>query len=218
MQNVVYTAITSGYDTIKPFGIVNATHIHFNDPMFHEHTDPCRRAKYPKILAHKVLPVDTQYSMWIDGSIKLNPGLDFKDLIATYLKDTDIAVMKHPERDCIFQEAQAIIDMGKDDAKTVLDYITRYSHFPKNWGLGETGIVLRRHTKHIDALNEAWWEELENGSRRDQLSLPIVLDVYNISCTYIVGRPFLTVEPHIIQHPKPNRQAFRRDLKRGIHR
>lgn len=218
MQSVVYTAITSGYDTYKEFNIVNATHIHFQDPMFIEHTDPCRRAKFPKIMANEVLPSRTLYSMWIDGSIRLNPGLDFNDLIAKYLKDADIAVMKHPERDCIFREAEAIIDMGKDDSETVLKHMTRYAYFPRNWGLAETGVVIRRHTFQIRNLNEIWWEELRKGSRRDQLSLPVVLHSLQIPCTFIEGRPFFTVEDHLIQHPKPNRIAFRRDLKRGIQR
>ncbi len=207
---VVYTAITNNYDSVKPFPVTNATHIHFNEPIFYPHKDPSRRAKYCKIMAHKALPRNTQYSMWVDGSIQLNQ-LDFKVLIDKYLKTSDIAVLKHPERDCIFKEAQAIIALKKDDTITVLDQMIRYNDFPHNWGLGENGIILRRHSMVSQWLNELWWEEILVGSKRDQLSLPYVLHKkLNIPCTFIEDRSFFTVKPHNTSTPIPAKGHYNR--------
>jgi len=201
MQNIVYTAIANNYDTVKPFPVTNATHIHINEPLFYPNKDPARRAKYCKIMAHKVLPRDTRYSMWVDGSIQLKQ-LDFKELTDRYLKDGDIAVLKHPTRDCIFKEADVIIALNKDDPELVLKQITRYSQFQHNWGLSENGILLRRHNTAVEWFNELWWEEILIGSKRDQLSFPYVIHKkIPMPFTYIEDRSFFTVLPHLMPQP-----------------
>ena len=64
-----------------------------------------RHAKIFKILPHFFLP-GYDYYIWIDSThmVAMNP----QDIIETYLKDSDIAVFNHPERDCVYDEAQVI--------------------------------------------------------------------------------------------------------------
>lgn len=44
-----------------------------------------------------------------------------------------------------------------------------------------TNMIFRKHTKIINDFNELWWNEIKNGSRRDQLSFNYVLSKSKIS-------------------------------------
>ena len=39
----------------------------------------------------------------------------------------------------------------------------------------ETGILLRMNTNRVHYFNDIWWSEIQNGSLRDQLSIPYVV-------------------------------------------
>ena len=47
---------------------------------------------------------------------------------------------------------------------------------PINFGLPENNIILRNHNSLKNSLmSDIWWIELNNGCKRDQISLPYVL-------------------------------------------
>ena len=190
MRHIVYTAIANHYDDLKAqppaagLGYVAFVDTQPNPPPPWavrslppvNHDDPCRRAKLPKVLAHVALP-EAEYSLWIDGSFKLAARkLDFRELVRRYLADADIAVFRHRERDCVYAEAEVIIERNLDDPRVVREQIARYraEGFPTSAGLVQGGVILRRHTRAVAAFNEAWWAEVQAGSRRDQLSFPYV--------------------------------------------
>lgn len=187
-MRIIYTAIAGEYDTIK--GQANVT---FAEPFA---IAPVRTAKRIKILAHEYL--NCKYSMWIDGSVTLG-RVDWDELIANYLANSDIAVLRHPDRNCLYKEAETAIALRLDYRDVIECQVKRYKEHghPEHWGLAETGIVLRRHTERIKEFNLAWWHEVDTGSRRCQISFPYVLKKLDIPCTYIEGRPFFTVGPHL---------------------
>ena len=48
--------------------------------------------------------------------------------------------------------------------------------FPRQFGLYETNVVLRKHNEPlVGKVDVDWWREIDSGSRRDQLSLTYVL-------------------------------------------
>ena len=53
----------------------------------------------------------------------------------------------HPARKCIYKEAEACIALKKDAREVIEKQIARYraEGYPKNAGMFETGVVLRRH-------------------------------------------------------------------------
>jgi len=104
--------------------------------------------------------------VWIDANIQLSRVPDL---------DADIAIHEHRDRDCIFDEAAACIAFGKDRPESIRQQIAAYAGHPPHWGLWETQMVYRRNTPAVRALCEDWWREIETGSRRDQISLPVVL-------------------------------------------
>lgn len=179
---IVYTSITGLKDNLKhnqnfegaefiafkdnSLPDLNNKHWEFRKPcdLF---TDPNRNAKYHKVLAHQL---DTDVSLWIDGSITLLRPLH--DLVDTFLKDSDICLFKHYKRDCIYDEAEVVKQYKLDYPDRIDAQIDRYKRegYPKKNGLHECTIILRRHTPRIEELNRCWWDEICRGSRRDQLS------------------------------------------------
>jgi len=185
---VVYTAIFGSYDTLRdPIGLEKDVTYHCftditppSDGIWQMHYQELeqrsnvRAARYRKIMAHKFLP-DADYSMWIDGNIQLiNPRTRAKCF--SYLGDADIALFKHAERDCVVQEAAANIVLGKDFPSNIHRQIQHYFNkgYLEHNGMVETNILLRRHTKSVQEFNEAWWDELEQHTHRDQLSFNYV--------------------------------------------
>ena len=150
-------------------------------PLTH-HDDPCRAAKRPKILPWDFLS-DWDRCLWIDANLQL---LRHPKTIRA-----DIGLHKHRHRDCVYAEAAECIRLNKDDPDTISAQMQRYydDGYPAHSGLWECGIMMRRNTPSIEALCRDWWAEIEAGSRRDQLSFPVVLNRHNIR-PYIMGNNY----------------------------
>lgn len=183
----VVTAITGGRDKLKPQAqIEDADLVAFLDsrteclgwgvrPACSISSDPVRNARHHKVLVHQWLP-HLEYSLWIDGNVTLTIDGRLSSLAELYLKDADIAVFRHRVRSCIYDEAVACTEQKKDDPDVIQRQIERYRRegYPRFRGLAETAIVLRRHSARTAAFCECWWDEISQGSRRDQLSFDYV--------------------------------------------
>ncbi len=134
-------------------------------------------AKKFKLLPHRYLP---QYdvSVWIDGSIIIID--DIIPVIEKYLKEDDFVVLAHPgdhKHLSIYEEAEKCIQFGKGDAFKVKGQIDAYKRegCPEDREVIATGIIIRRHNKpNIIEFNEAWWNEIQKYSVKDQISFPYV--------------------------------------------
>jgi hypothetical protein len=84
---------------------------------------------------------------------------------------------KHPRRVCAYKEATVCINQRIDSPERIKSQIDRYKSegFPQDYGLVMGGIISRVHNKKAKRINYAWWNEIVNGSRRDQLSINYVL-------------------------------------------
>lgn len=184
---VVYTAITRGYDRLKeqPRSATDGVDfIAFLDrpaksmtwqwrAIHAEFGDPARNAKIHKILPHRYFP-DALYSMWIDGAVAIRFAHSIEEMIRLYLADCDLTVFPHKGRTCLYQEASVCMQRQLDDPQVIWQQISRYTRegYPPDAGLAECPVVLRRHTPAVNAFNEAWWDEITSGSKRDQISFP----------------------------------------------
>ena len=191
MKIVVYTAITLAKDSLKePRVHSGSDFVLFSDslhvapgwdvrPACNLFADPRRNARAPKLLTHQYLP-DYDYSLWLDGSIRLLSGID--DLIDVYLSKSDIAMFQHSARECIYDEAAVCTELGLDDPAVMSAQMAKYRQdgYPACNGLIESGVILRRHSSRIESFNNAWWSECCRYSRRDQLSLNYVLSAFGI--------------------------------------
>lgn len=142
-----------------------------------EYSESRRNAKIHKIIPHKF--VDTDISIWLDGNISLN--VTPEELVDLWLKDKDIAVCKHFERTCLYEEAEVCKTCQLDDPVLINKQMKRYraAGYPENNGMAECGIIIRRHTPEIKRLSEEWWDEICKGSSRDQLSFNYVFRDYH---------------------------------------
>ena len=202
-ERVLYSAIAGGRDVARSAAALpNWRRVLYTDgpsapgwetrPIEASDTDPARTAKVFKVLPHRFFPA-AEYSLWIDGNIV--PDCDLNGLVDRYLTRCDIAVHRHPERRCIYDEADTCIALGLDSADVIGAQMDRYRRagHPASAGLAALGVVLRRHTASVRTLNERWWREIQHGSRRDQLSFDVV--------ARMTGLSYATFESHYFEGP-----------------
>lgn len=180
----VYTSLNNGKDEWNPKVQNICTYDKFKDPR--------RNSRASKILAHKY--IDTEYSIYIDGNITLNVSPE--TLIEKYLKDYDIAVYRHPTRDCIYDEAVECAKRNLDDPEIIIEQAKAYedSGYAKHKGLAECGIIIRRHTPEVENFNTYWWAEYCRYSRRDQISFMYAVDKVGIRVN-IIDDYFISTGP-----------------------
>lgn len=197
----IYTAIFGEYDYLKePPQIDNVDFICFTDkknlrsekykiirkkPLL---KDPARNARMYKVLPHIFLH-NYQYTIWIDASFQIKEGITLDELLR-HVGNNNIAIFKHPERECIYEEINACKYYKRDDFDIMEKQINYYheQHYPKNNGLVACGFIIRKNlTKDVIKLNEEWWSQITQFSKRDQLSFNYVCWKNNINYTVIEG-------------------------------
>jgi len=158
-------------------------------------------AKFHKILSHKAFSKG-EITMWVDGSITLRATTSVPSLVERLLQNTDIAVFQHPRRYCLYQEAIHCIHHRLDVSNVIREQVYRYTQegYPANHGLAECTVILRRDTRQVREFNELWWDEIQRGSVRDQISFPYVVWRTGIKVSYFPGylgdREFFLRQPH----------------------
>lgn len=143
-------------------------------PAFNRFLSPRRNSRVPKMLAHQF--ASTEYSIWIDGNARLLVSPE--TLIEKYLANHDLAVFKHPIRDCLYDEATVCAVRKLDDPETIIEQAKTYEDagYAKHKGLCECGVIIRRHTPKVEQFNNAWWSEFCRHSVRDQISFMYAVD------------------------------------------
>ena len=199
---VVYTAIYGNHDGLKEpsVSLDDCSLVCFTDSGDLESDvfevrkypgisfDPTRCARFFKLLPHLFFP-DYEYSMWIDASIIIKKG-NLRDLVERYLRDDDIAMYAHPERNCIYEEGAICIAQGKDLPQIINDQLDSYRRngYPERNGLVETGVILRRHlAPAMIRFDTEWWNEVVKYSRRDQLSFNYIASKNHLHWATIEG-------------------------------
>ena len=120
------------------------------------------------------------FCIWIDGSIRILRS-DFAEYLISKLGTFGIGMLRHPDRDCIFDEAFVSLDevnMPKYLGLPLSDQVEHYRRqgYPEHNGLLAAGVIVRDlRAPRLEAINGHWWEENLRWSYQDQLSLPYVL-------------------------------------------
>lgn len=162
---------------------------------------PRMRAKRHQIMPHLDFP-EADYSLYMDGTHVPVAGYRLERLAEVFLRDTDLATFVNPHRQCAYVEAAACIASGLDATDVIRQQMRRYraEGFPRDHGLAGITMLLRRHTPAVRAFNELWWEEVQRGSTRDQLSFPYVAWKLGLEWTPIPGHCYysslFTYVPH----------------------
>ena len=193
MKKVVYSCITGGYDKIPVHNYIapDWDYVLFTDnndlikagkyahwtikPLFFDKLTNVKNARWHKVNTHILFP-EYDVSLWIDSNIIVNNNNLFKVIDNLIKNDVLVGVPNHPERKCIYDEAE-IIKNNDIDYESIVDsemYFLKKEKYPKNNGLCETGIMFRQHNKIKNTL-DLWWYMIETYSKRDQLSFNYAL-------------------------------------------
>lgn len=199
-QFAIYTALIGGYDSIKQprvvderfdyylftdevkesrVGIWEIRHVEYDNP------DKTRIARWVKTHPHLLLP---QYkaTLWIDANLEILSPYIYDRCVALNENDTQLASVKHPQRDCIYDEAYWVY--GLDTEQNIFNWChyLRSINYPRRNGLYETNVLFRKNDEFVIKVNEDWWNAISQYSRRDQLSLNYVLQNHDISQEYFL--------------------------------
>ena len=115
------------------------------------------------------------YSLYLDSSVELR--VDPRELIQFLEPGSDIAVFRHPDRDCAYREGRVCVKMGLADRGVMHRQLTAYrrARFLPGFGLWACTVILRNHTPRMADFSRRWWHEVERHSHRDQVSFPYVV-------------------------------------------
>jgi hypothetical protein len=202
MKNIaVYTVIFNNYDELLPVREIGETtdYICFSNTELPEtppwqvriidlpHPDPRFASRYFFDQSTLVLP-EYEYTIMHSGNAALNV---LPETLLSYLDKTDIAAFRHPRRDNVYREARYIVKVGKDIWENIEEQIARYRSegFP-GCPLSTCAFLIRRNTPAIQEFEKQWWNEVVNGTHRDQVSFDYVRWKLDVKITYIPGKVF----------------------------
>ena len=209
MRVALVTAIFGGYDTLKGLpdghGFDDAVCITDNPGMTApgwttrvepEHRFPALVAKRPKMEPHKF--VDADLWVWVDGQIQVQPGL--ADFARDSIGDGYVAAFQHPERSCLYDEAEVVKARSLAPTATVNNQVATYREqgMPMGFGLWECAVLVwsRRGVE----FGRLWLQEVRKHCLRDQLSFPYIAWAHDMAVTTLEGRsrrnPYTVWTPH----------------------
>lgn len=199
MKGIIYTVVTGGYDIIMPPAFkdkdwlyVLVTDREYDHPGFDvtltlpKNHDPILAQRREKILMEHIrgLYFDRGYFyfdnrmkvIYHDGKLQqVDSIVPLADMLTP---DIDLVVKKHPDRSCLYDEAQEVVISKKADQVKVEEQISKYATqgVPGGAGLVDTCILIRwaDRSAYQTQFYKLWWDELEQHTHRDQLSFNAV--------------------------------------------
>lgn len=117
------------------------------------------------------------YSIYLDGNIRIIS--DIRRFICHINPRTGIAMHKHRQRDCVYEEAEVCRLTGRGNEAKMEEQMKKYKEegFPPHFGMNEAStIAADLHNEKAMKLLDEWWKEFDRSqSSRDQLAWPYVL-------------------------------------------
>ena len=170
---------------------------HLNGPLL---------SRYPKILSHLFFSAPPkkpvlrlwqslngkkhyEYTIYIDANAQILTS-NFAQEAINYLKEYQIALFIHPDRDCIYDEGVVLENDFRFKGKgyPFLQQIESYRDqgYPEHNGLLACGVIVRNTSLSIlSKVENDWWNEVNRWTFRDQLSFPYVLWKNKYKCDMI---------------------------------
>jgi hypothetical protein len=132
------------------------------------------RQKYWKCHPAQAVP-DAEVTIWADASLLITADSYAKRCLEA-LGDDDWCAVRHPWRDCIYDEAAFSATLARYDYDALARQVDAYATLghPRHWGLMANGANVRRHTPVAIETGEHWWWEITIRSHQDQVSLPVL--------------------------------------------
>lgn len=191
----IYTVCTGGYDNIKQpqcldsrfdFILYTDTKERKNIGVWivktidYENENKSRVSRYPKTHPEELLS-EYAATLYMDASIQIISPWIYNRFVELYNSGVDIASVRHPERDCIYDEAYYVLYGpvgGWEKERTAIEWCHKIwqDGFPRHYGLYEAGLLFRRNNSKMRMIDELWWKCIsENNHKRDQFSFTYAL-------------------------------------------
>jgi SAM-dependent methyltransferase len=248
----IVTAVYGGYDRPRPQveQDVEVDWIYFTADGDQEVPEPFRRIEVPPLSPgaedrsvsallnlsakrFKMTPwkfLDHDLIIWIDANMEILSRGFAREALSS-MRD-GAAFFLHPRRDCVYQEAEALLGLesqgGKFADQPIAEQIDHYriEGFPRAAGLWASGVIAWDPLEpKARRLGSEWFAEVNRWSIRDQLSLPVVarrvavvpgifpLPQLEVSSNpEFLGNRWLRIWPH--GHPATRDDAAAKRLKR----
>lgn len=213
MRLVVYTVLTGNrYDNVIQPDVIdeNIDYILFtnNKNLYNDYegcwkveeipyecSDNGRLSRYPKLQPHNTILDKYDFSLYIDANIKIKDSFVYNRMKELAEENVKIALLQHPFRDCVYQEAYICIAACKGGWIDILRQIffLKRNGIPKHDGLYEANLIFRNHNDElVVATDNMWWQTFMKYSKRDQLSLVYALKKTAIRIEYFLPKGFTT--------------------------
>lgn len=149
--------------------------------------NPSRNSREIKMLGHKFFPEGTR-SLYVDNTVKLK--VDGAIILEEWLKESNIAFMRHYSRETVRGEFFACSAYGLDDQNIIWRQFKFYKeNYPAvlkqrpHWG----GMIARRNSVATDKFMETWRQQFDTFTKRDQLSINVSSTISGVKIGTIDG-------------------------------
>jgi hypothetical protein len=229
LRQVIYTSIVGNFDRLLAPAVVEPQldYVAFcgeadqqipppwqRRPLLRRERNARMTARWHKFHPHLIFP-NHDLSLYIDANVRMNAPVS--ELIDQMSSMSPIALFRHPERDCAYDEAEIVKRYRLDDGSIVDAQMAYYRAlgYPAKSGLHVSTVQIRRHNDpRLAAFLDNWWQQVKVFSHRDQLSLDFMLMRGGIAAATIPGsideNAWFTVGPH-----RDYRVDFARDYCAG---
>ncbi len=201
LRGAVYTVLVGGFDALlSPVQFEpELDYFAFTDgeqvipkpwqskPLASRQRNPRMTARWHKLHPHRLL-ADYEESLYVDANVLIKDRI--VPLFARALREAPLALFRHPDRDCVYEEAETVKRLRYDDSAIVdaqMAFYRAHGLAPRA-GLHFGGIQFRRHNDpKLIPLLEDWWRELKIFSHRDQLSLSFMVQRHRVTIENLPG-------------------------------
>lgn len=199
---VIYTCLTGDYDKLREPSVKDDRfdYIYFSthkvtacDSIWQyrklkkEGLDKIRLSRLYKLRPHLVLN-DYDYCVYMDANLQIINKSIYDQIIENIEEDALWVGIKHPARNCIYEEGYAVVVSRKANYFKVKSFLKKMmkSGFPHNFGMTENNFILRSlRSPQVLKICDEWWNLfIESNTQRDQLCLPVVFWRNNFNPKY----------------------------------
>ena len=159
------------------------------------YSSPILSNRYYKILTPAELK-EYEYTIYVDGSVLITAD-SLIELVYDILEEPKFALFRHPIRNCVYEEAKAIIDRDKLEPIEVLKHVRflKGKKYPKNNGLHVCTVLIRKNDdQDVNVACHLWWQLFMNGAKRDKPHFDYVVSRSKVDVCEIPGALPFNVE------------------------
>jgi len=205
-SKAVYTILLGKYDNLKTPVVADGwDYICYTDQKIKSDVWEIRPFNGNKldIKRLKLLGIKELHEEGYSDTIYIDASFEITSDINSIPFDGTIITGKHPDRNCIYEEFRACSERNKDDISVMQSQIDKYKKdgYPLNNGMTSSGFIYRRYTDETVEFMEKWFDEIKNGSIRDQLSFNYVAWKFGYNHIAIDYNEFLKLHSHKFSEP-----------------